>query len=169
MNLYLESMIYVVGDDVSTDAIIPKENLVDLANIGRYAMQGLDRHEHPESMVQSDGVPKYRILVAGNNLGCGELRKEAAIALSQAGVEVIVAESYNQDFYDSCRNNGKPLPLVSNRRMQYLHTGEKLLVKIHKDIVKLCCRYHCDEGMAEVEIGNVDELPQPLCGAANQS
>lgn len=160
MNLYFESKIFVVGDDVSIDDILPKQKLLEDADIGRCAMQGLDPAKYPYNLVQDDGSRRYRIIAAGNNFGCGERRPEAVLALSKAGIEVIIAESYADGFYDSCLRNRRPVPLISEyRTISYLHTDETLTIMIQNDVIKIFCGQGPIDGVFPENVCKVKMLP----------
>jgi 3-isopropylmalate/(R)-2-methylmalate dehydratase small subunit len=52
-----------------------------------------------------------KILIAGENFGCGSSREHAPWAIADFGIKVILAESYADIFYSNCINN-LILPIV---------------------------------------------------------
>ncbi|MBI2617321.1 3-isopropylmalate dehydratase small subunit [Candidatus Gottesmanbacteria bacterium] len=53
--------------------------------------------------------PKYKgakILVAGNNFGCGSSREHAAWAIAEYGFRVVVSSSFGDIFYNNALKNG---------------------------------------------------------------
>ncbi|MCU0631620.1 MAG: 3-isopropylmalate dehydratase small subunit [Methanolinea sp.] len=96
------------GDNIDTDAIIPGRYLViyDPRTLASHAFEGT-RNEFARDVCEGD------IIVAGRNFGCGSSREHAPLALSGAGVRIIVARSFARIFYRNAINVGL-LPLVCN-------------------------------------------------------
>ena len=90
--------VYVVGDNIDTDQIIPAEylNLVptipeELAKLGSYAMAGLPLAPgQPPFIEPGKTTTPYTIVIGGKNFGCGSSREHAPIALGAAGSEAVV-------------------------------------------------------------------------------
>ncbi|MEW5765469.1 MAG: 3-isopropylmalate dehydratase small subunit [Acidobacteriota bacterium] len=94
----------VFGDHVDTDVIIPARHCatLDVAELGRHAMEGLD----PEF---SSRVGRGDVVVAGRNFGCGSSRETAPLALLGAGVGAVVAVSFARIFFRNALNVGLPI------------------------------------------------------------
>jgi 3-isopropylmalate/(R)-2-methylmalate dehydratase small subunit len=92
------------GDEIDTDVIYPGKYLVsfDPAETAQHAMEGLEAGFH-KKISQGD------VLVAGTNFGAGSAREQAAIALKNAGVGAIIAESVARTFYRNSINIGLPV------------------------------------------------------------
>jgi 3-isopropylmalate/(R)-2-methylmalate dehydratase small subunit len=98
-------------DDINTDQIIPSAWLrrmdADLAE-GLFAYL----RRHPDGTRNSDFVleqPQFRqarILVTGNNFGCGSSREHAAWAMAAFGIRAVVARSHADIFRENCLKNG---------------------------------------------------------------
>ncbi len=103
--------------NVDTDAIIPKQFLKTIERTG------LSRGLFHELRTDSDGTvtgefvldkPAWRdakILVAGDNFGCGSSREHAPWALLDAGIRCVISTSFADIFYNNCFKNGI-LPVV---------------------------------------------------------
>lgn len=103
--------------NVDTDMIIPKQYLKTIARTGlgeglfaelRYDEAGerladFVLHNHPYT--------EAKILIAGDNFGCGSSREHAPWALLDFGFRCIVAPSFADIFYNNCFKNGI-LPIV---------------------------------------------------------
>ena len=106
MTEMITGRVFVAGDDVNTDEIIPARYCAttDIASLGRYALEDL----HPDKSL--GGVPfrpgEYEIVVAGENFGCGSSREVAPVALLHAGVKLVVARSFARIFYRNAVNCG---------------------------------------------------------------
>jgi 3-isopropylmalate/(R)-2-methylmalate dehydratase small subunit len=98
---------HLLPDDVDTDQIIPGEYLTTVSReeLGEYALQGYD-----ESF--TDRLETGDILVAGENFGLGSSREAAPVALRNAGVGAVVAESFARIFYRNAVNVGLPIVTV---------------------------------------------------------
>ncbi len=105
--------------NVDTDMIIPKQYLKTIARTG------LARGLFQELRQDADGNAKdfvldqapYRnakILITGENFGCGSSREHAPWALLDFGITCIIAPSFADIFYNNCFKNGV-LPIVLPR------------------------------------------------------
>jgi 3-isopropylmalate/(R)-2-methylmalate dehydratase small subunit len=126
--------VYVVGDNIDTDQIIPAEylNLVptipeEYRKLGSYAMAGLLLHRGQAPFVPPGAAESpYRIVVAGRNFGCGSSREHAPIALGAAGAEAVVAESYARIFFRNCVATGELYPVETSARLvDAFRTGDE--------------------------------------------
>jgi 3-isopropylmalate/(R)-2-methylmalate dehydratase small subunit len=103
--------------NVDTDMIIPKQFLKTIARTGlgknlfdemRY---GQDGAEVPDFVLNRPAYRQAKILVAGENFGCGSSREHAPWALLDFGIRCVIAPSFADIFYNNCFKNGI-LPIV---------------------------------------------------------
>ena len=121
----IRGRVYVVGDNIDTDQIIPAEylNLVptiaeEYQKLGSHAMAGLARMPDQPPFVPPDGMTTpYAIIVAGKNFGCGSSREHAPVALGAAGAEAVVAESFARIFFRNCVATGELYPCETPSRL----------------------------------------------------
>ena len=134
----IKGPIYVVGDNIDTDQIIPAQYLSldpsrpdERVKFGWYALsgvpeaaQGLPTGGQPLSR-EGQAPGAFPLIVAGKNFGCGSSREHAPIALQQAGVRAVIAEFFARIFYRNCVNGGYLLPCDSPgvRLCEVIHTG----------------------------------------------
>ncbi len=92
------------GKNVDTDVIIPGKycNLIDPAELGKHALEGLDA-DYTSKMKPGD------IIVADTNFGCGSSREVAPIAIKGSGTSAVVAKSFARIFYRNALNIGLPI------------------------------------------------------------
>ncbi|MEO0963149.1 MAG: 3-isopropylmalate dehydratase small subunit [Pseudomonadota bacterium] len=103
--------------NVDTDMIIPKQFLKTIKRTGLGVnlfdeMRYKDDGSEVEDFVLNK--PAYRdakILVAGDNFGCGSSREHAPWALMDFGIRCIISTSFADIFYNNCFQNGI-LPIV---------------------------------------------------------
>ena len=96
--------VWVLGDDIDTDIIIPTEYLAlkTIDDMKQYGFCPL----RPELAGQ---IQKGDIIVAGKNFGCGSSREHAPIAIKAAGVSCVIAETFARIFYRNAINIGLPI------------------------------------------------------------
>ena len=98
--------VWKFGDDIDTDAIIPGRFLIinNPDELAKHAFEGT-RDEFAKKVKEGD------VIVGGRNFGCGSSREHAPLALTGAGVKVVVAQSFARIFFRNSINVGL-LPVV---------------------------------------------------------
>ena len=103
--------------NVDTDMIIPKQFLKTIKRSGlgvnlfdemRYDD---DRNEIPDFVLNKPAYRDAKILVAGENFGCGSSREHAPWAIADFGIKCVIAPSFADIFFNNCFKNGI-LPIV---------------------------------------------------------
>ncbi|WEX09705.1 3-isopropylmalate dehydratase small subunit [Chelativorans sp. AA-79] len=98
--------------NVDTDMIIPKDYLKTIKRTGlgkglfaemRYNEDG---SENPDFVLNRPAYRNARILVAGDNFGCGSSREHAPWALADFGIRCVISTSFADIFYNNCFKNG---------------------------------------------------------------
>jgi 3-isopropylmalate/(R)-2-methylmalate dehydratase small subunit len=106
--------------NVDTDMIIPKQFLKTIKRSGlgkslffelRYDDAG---NEHTDFVLNGRHHRDAKILVAGDNFGCGSSREHAPWALLDFGIRCVIAPSFADIFFNNCFKNGI-LPVVLPR------------------------------------------------------
>ena len=103
--------------NVDTDMIIPKQYLKTIKRTG--LGKGLfaemrfrdDGSENPDFVLNKPAYRNAKIVVAGDNFGCGSSREHAPWALLDFGISCIISTSFADIFYNNCFKNGV-LPVV---------------------------------------------------------
>ncbi|HEX6836623.1 MAG TPA: 3-isopropylmalate dehydratase small subunit [Polyangia bacterium] len=88
-------------DDVDTDQIIPARFLKTTGRAGLGAQLFADWRGG-----RFDAANDARILLAGNNFGCGSSREHAVWALTDFGFEAVIARSFADIFRANSLKNG---------------------------------------------------------------
>lgn len=133
---------FVVGDNIDTDQIIPAEYLTlvpskpeEYEKLGSYAMIGLPAHWGKfieEGKMKTD----YKVIIGGDNFGCGSSREHAPVALGAAGARAVVAESYARIFFRNSVATGELYPVETQGRIwEENHTGDIVTLDMEKDIL----------------------------------
>jgi 3-isopropylmalate/(R)-2-methylmalate dehydratase small subunit len=155
----ITSPVYVVGDNIDTDQIIPAQYLTlvptipdEYEKLGSYAMIGLPDELYPSRFIaEGKSKTEYKIVIAGRNFGCGSSREHAPIALGAAGVEVVLAESYARIFFRNSVATGELYPYESrDRLLDVCRTGDVATVDFDNDLVTLNDRQFSLKSMGDV-------------------
>ena len=103
--------------NIDTDMIIPKQFLKTIKRTGlgknlffemRYDDNG---KEIQDFTLNNEPFNNSKILIAGNNFGCGSSREHAPWALLDFGITCVISSSYADIFYSNCFKNGI-LPII---------------------------------------------------------
>ena len=103
--------------NIDTDMIIPKQFLKTIKRTGlgknlffemRYDENG---KEIKDFTLNNEPFKNSKILIAGNNFGCGSSREHAPWALLDFGITCVISSSYADIFYSNCFKNGI-LPII---------------------------------------------------------
>ncbi|MFM1816601.1 MAG: hypothetical protein RLZ98_3296 [Pseudomonadota bacterium] len=98
--------------NVDTDMIIPKQYLKTIKRTGLGVALFSEMRYDSDGKEVADFVlnkPAYRdakVLVAGENFGCGSSREHAPWALLDFGIRCVIAPSFADIFYNNCFENG---------------------------------------------------------------
>src|SRR5580700_5372265 len=99
-------------DNVDTDMIIPKQYLKTIKRTGlgkglfsemRYRDDG---SLNPDFVLNKPAYARAKILVAGDNFGCGSSREHAPWALLDFGIRCVISTDFADIFYNNCFKNG---------------------------------------------------------------
>lgn len=93
--------VWVLGDDIDTDIIIPTEYLAlkTIDDMKQYGFSPL-RPELAGSIREGD------MIVAGKNFGCGSSREQAPEIIKALGIQCVIAKSFARIFFRNSINNG---------------------------------------------------------------
>ena len=103
--------------NIDTDMIIPKQFLktIKRSGLGKNLFDEMrfnqDGSEIANFVLNQKPYRNAKILVAGDNFGCGSSREHAPWALLDFGVRCVISTSFADIFYNNCFKNGI-LPIV---------------------------------------------------------
>lgn len=125
--------------NVDTDQIVPKQflKLVQKSGFGKFLFYNwrFDENENEKTdfILNDSKYDDSKILIAGDNFGCGSSREHAVWALQDYGFSVIIAPSFADIFFSNCFKNGI-LPISLDQEIvNSLYTENGL---IHVDLEK---------------------------------
>ena len=109
--------------NIDTDMIIPKQFLKTIKRSGlgvnlfhemRYDDSGAER---PDFVLNKPEYKQAKILVAGDNFGCGSSREHAPWALLDYGIRCVISTSFADIFFNNCFKNGVlPIKVTPEQR-----------------------------------------------------
>jgi len=105
--------------NIDTDMIIPKQFLKTIKRTGLGVSLFYEMRYDTEGKLVEDFIlntkpyDQSKILVAGDNFGCGSSREHAPWSLKDFGIRCVISTSFADIFYNNCFQNGI-LPIVVN-------------------------------------------------------
>lgn len=121
--------VWVLGDDIDTDIIIPTEYLAlkTIDDMKQYGFSPL----RPELAGQ---IKEGDIIVAGKNFGCGSSREQAPEIIKALGIRCVIARSYARIFFRNSINNG--LLLIEQADLHDAVTeGDEIAVEVNRCVI----------------------------------
>jgi len=129
--------------NVDTDQIIPKQflKLVQKSGFGKFLFFNWRYDENKniksEFVLNDSKYDGSKILVAGDNFGCGSSREHAVWALDDYGFSVIISSSFADIFFSNCFKNGiLPISLDSKTVEKLLQETNSVEVDLENQIIK---------------------------------
>jgi 3-isopropylmalate/(R)-2-methylmalate dehydratase small subunit len=98
--------------NIDTDKIFPAVYLKTIKRTGlaQWLFQEVRFHpdgsENPDFVLNQGPYRQAKIIVAGDNFGCGSSREHAPWALIDFGISCVIAPSFADIFYNNCFKNG---------------------------------------------------------------
>ncbi|HEY9165437.1 MAG TPA: 3-isopropylmalate dehydratase [Candidatus Kryptonia bacterium] len=149
--------VYVVGDNIDTDQIIPAKHLVynthspeERKLYGKFAMSGVpdEKSGLPTGGIklvkEGEYQSEFKIIVAGKNFGCGSSREHAPLALQVAGITAVVAQTYARIFYRNSVDGGFLMPLESVENIyRQFKTGEEVTIDLESNTISSNSKATC--------------------------
>ncbi|CAI8410944.1 MAG: 3-isopropylmalate dehydratase small subunit 1 [Rhodospirillaceae bacterium] len=109
--------------NIDTDMIIPKQFLKTIkrsglgANLFHEMRFDDDGNDRPEFVLNKPAYKEAKIIVAGDNFGCGSSREHAPWALLDYGVRCVISTSFADIFFNNCFKNGiLPIKVTAEQR-----------------------------------------------------
>jgi len=158
--------------NVDTDQIVPKQflKLVQKSGFGKFLFY--DWRYDDQGNLKSNFVlnnEKYKnskILVTGDNFGCGSSREHAVWALLDYGFSVIIAPSFADIFYSNCFKNGLlPIVLVENIISKLQSEKGIIEVDLENQIIKTSneeISFDIDLYKKKILLEGLDDIAQTL-------
>ena len=126
--------------NIDTDMIIPKQFLKTIKRTGLgvslfYEMRyDNDGNLIKDVVLNTSPFDQSKILVAGDNFGCGSSREHAPWSLKDFGIRCVISTSFADIFYNNCFQNGILPIVVSPENLDQLMTAAKNQIEFNIDL-----------------------------------
>ncbi len=139
-NLYSGEFACLEKANIDTDQIIPKQFLKSITKKGlgpylfdawRYNDEGYlgkkpaDREINQDFVLNKSDYEGINVLIADENFGCGSSREHAVWALKDFGINVVIASSFGDIFFNNCFKNGVLAVKVSQESLNEIFKEQK--------------------------------------------
>jgi 3-isopropylmalate/(R)-2-methylmalate dehydratase small subunit len=126
----LQGKVWLFGDDIDTDLIIPARylNTSDPRELAAHCMEDAD-----PSFAHK--VKAGDMIVAGKNFGCGSSREHAPISIKEAGVACVIGSTFARIFYRNAINIGLPI-LESPEASADIKEGDEIRVDLDSGTIR---------------------------------
>ena len=176
---------FIDRKNIDTDAIIPKQYLKAVTREGfgenlfddwRYLEPGnlgddhSQRKKNPDFFLYDKKNKNAKILVVGDNFGCGSSREHAVWALMDYGFEVVISTSFADIFYNNCFKNGLLPILVNKEDIQNITSNidknnNEVIVNLKNQ--SIICNdfkiiFEIDDRRKEVLLEGIDDISETL-------
>jgi len=118
--------------NIDTDMIIPKQFLKTIKRTGlgtalfHEMRTNDDGSENPNFVLNKAAYRDAKILIAGDNFGCGSSREHAPWALLDFGIRCVISTSFADIFYNNCFKNGiLPIQVSEDELDALMHASER--------------------------------------------
>ena len=126
--------------NIDTDMIIPKQFLKTIKRTGLgvslfYEMRyDNDGKLIKDFVLNTSPYDQSKILVAGDNFGCGSSREHAPWSLKDFGIKCVLSTSFADIFYNNCFQNGILPIVVTPEQLDQLMTAASNQTVFHIDL-----------------------------------
>ena len=156
--------------NVDTDQIVPKQflKLVQKSGFGKFLFFNwrYDENEKPKSdfVLNDSRYHGSKILIAGDNFGCGSSREHAVWALQDYGFAVIIAPSFADIFFSNCFKNGiLPISLDQNTVEKLQQETQPIEVDLENQTIKTSSEeipFEIDSHKKKILLEGLDDIAQ---------
>ncbi len=118
------------GDNIDTDVIIPARylNTSNHDELAAHCFEDLDEDFKEKAKTA-------RIIIGGENFGCGSSREHAPLSIKASGIKLIIAKSFARIFFRNAINIG--LPVIQNKEAsENIEDGDIVETDLEKGIIK---------------------------------
>jgi 3-isopropylmalate/(R)-2-methylmalate dehydratase small subunit len=158
--------------NVDTDQLVPKQflKLVHKSGFGKFLFYNwrYDENENTKSdfVLNDSKYDDSKILITGDNFGCGSSREHAVWALLDYGFSVVIAPSFADIFFSNCLKNGLlPISLDQKTVEKLQLETESISVDLEKQIIKTSSEeisFEIDSYKKKILLEGLDDIAQTL-------
>lgn len=117
--------------NIDTDIIIPARYLktITRSGLGVHAFESLRTSESPKNLIKNSNpidsglAGGAKIMIVGENFGCGSSREHAVWAIADLGIRAIFAPSFADIFRGNCKKNGVLAATLTKENYEKMSTA----------------------------------------------
>lgn len=174
--------VFVPGDDIDTDRIIPARFMkcITFDGLGEYLFYDVRKTESGEDKAHNLNDPRFAdasVIVSGNNFGCGSSREHAPQSILRAGYNAVIAGSFAEIFFGNSTNLGVVCVIASDADREVIAAAIEAdpAIEITIDVENLKINFGAQSVACEIKpgaresllTGNYDPLSELLEGASD--
>jgi 3-isopropylmalate/(R)-2-methylmalate dehydratase small subunit len=128
--MIIKEKVIKYGNNVDTDVIIPARylNTSREDELAAHCFEDLDENF-------KEKLKDRKIIVAGDNFGCGSSREHAPLSIKASGIKLIIAKTFARIFFRNAVNIG--LAVISSvEASENINDGDELEVDLEKGLIK---------------------------------
>lgn len=158
--------------NVDTDQIVPKQflKLVQKSGFGKFLFYNWrydeNDNEKQDFILNDKKYKDSKILVAGDNFGCGSSREHAVWALQDYGFSVVIAPSFADIFYSNCFKNGiLPIALDEKTVEKLQQLSDEVEVDLEHQVIITTnekISFNIDPHRKKILMEGLDDIAQTL-------
>lgn len=128
--MIIKEKVIKYGNNVDTDVIIPARylNTSREDELAAHCFEDLDENF-------KEKLKDRKIIVAGDNFGCGSSREHAPLSIKASGVKLIIAKTFARIFFRNAINIGLAV-IPSVEASENINDGDELEVNLDKGEIK---------------------------------
>ena len=128
--MIIKDKVIKYGNNVDTDVIIPARylNTTDEVELASHCFEDLDEGF-------KEKAKERKIIVGGENFGCGSSREHAPLSIKASGIKAIIAKSFARIFYRNAINTGLPV-LVSTEASEHINDKDEVEIDLDNGEIK---------------------------------
>jgi 3-isopropylmalate/(R)-2-methylmalate dehydratase small subunit len=128
--MIIKEKVIKYGNNVDTDVIIPARylNTSREDELAAHCFEDLDENF-------KEKLKDRKIIVAGDNFGCGSSREHAPLSIKASGVKLIIAKTFARIFFRNAINIGLAV-IPSVEASENINDGDELEVDLEKGLIK---------------------------------
>ena len=120
----------------------------------------------PNFVLNDSNYKNSKILVSGDNFGCGSSREHAVWALQDYGFSVIIAPSFADIFYSNCFKNGLlPISLDQKTVEKIQHDTDEVIIDLKNQLIITSLEeipFDIDLHKKKILLEGLDDIAQTL-------
>lgn len=128
--MIIKEKVIKYGNNVDTDVIIPARylNTSREDELAAHCFEDLDENF-------KEKLKDRKIIVAGDNFGCGSSREHAPLSIKASGIKLIIAKTFARIFFRNAINIGLAV-IPSVEASENINDGDELEVNLDKGEIK---------------------------------